>query len=267
MRRTVNVLAAALLAACFLGPIAWVLSTSFKPDTEILRLPVRWLPVPFTVEHYAAVLSDPAVHRYILNSLLVALATALTATLLGSLAAYGLARFRFRGRTLLLGLLLLVHLLPNLISMTALYRMVASLGLLDSLVGLALVKGAGLSLVVWLLKGYFTSLPPQYEEMARVDGCGPFTVFRRVVLPLRFRGILVAGLFFFAQSWKSFFLPLLLITRKDRMTLPLGIFQYAGEHGFEIGRVCALSVLSMIPILLLLLTLNRLGWESLRSGA
>jgi raffinose/stachyose/melibiose transport system permease protein len=81
---------------------------------------------------------------------------------------------------------------------------------------------------------------------------------------LRIRGILVTGLFFFAQSWKSFFLPLLLINRKEKMTLPLGIYQYVGEHGFEIGKICALSVVSMVPILFLLFVLNRIGWESLR---
>ena len=74
----------------------------------------------------------------------------------------------------------------------------------------------------------------------------------------------MTGLFFFAQSWKSFFLTLLLITRTDKMTLPLGIYQYVGEHGFEIGKICALSVISMVPILFLLFALNRVGWESLR---
>ena len=264
MTRTVASAMMALLVAFIVAPILWVVLTSLKPEPEILRLPASWLPGSITGEHYRAVLSDAAVRRYIGNSLAVAVATSVVATLLGSLAAYGFGRHRFPGRSLLLGLFLLVHLLPNLVSMTALYRICASVGLLNSLAGLILVKAAGLSLVVWLLKGYFESLPPQYEEMARVDGCGPLGIFFRVVLPLRVRGILVTALFFFAQSWKSFFLPLLLITRADRMTLPLGIYQYVGEHGFEIGKICALSVVSLIPILFLILALNRIGWESMR---
>jgi multiple sugar transport system permease protein len=262
--RTIASALMALLVAFIVGPILWVVLTSLKPESEILRLPVAWLPSSITWEHYLTVLSDVGVHRYIGNSLAVAVATSVLATLLGSLAAYGFGRYRFPGRSLLLGLFLLVHLLPNLVSMTALYRICASIGLLNSLVGLILVKAAGLSLVVWLLKGYFESLPPQYEEMARVDGCGTLGIFFRVVLPLRIRGILVTGLFFFAQAWKGFFLPLLLITRTDKMTLPLGIYQYVGEHGFEIGKICALSVVSMVPILLLLFALGRIGWESLR---
>ncbi len=264
MKRIFASLLVLLVAGFCVLPIGWVLVTSLKPEGEIFRLPVEWLPHATTWEHYRAVLADRKVHRYIANSLLVATATSALATLLGSLAAYGLGRHRFRGRSFLLGLFLVVHLLPNLVSMTALYRIVASLHLLDSLVGLILVKGAGLSLVVWLLKGYFESLPAQYEEMARVDGCGTLGIFFRVVLPLRFRGILVTWLFFFAQAWKAFFLPLLLIDRVEKMTLPLGIFQYVGEHGFEIGKVSALSMISLVPVLLLLFVLNRVGWESLR---
>jgi ABC-type glycerol-3-phosphate transport system permease component len=264
MKRTASTALMLLLFAFLVGPILWVVLTSLKPESEILRLPVVWLPSSISWEHYGSVLSDAAVRRYIANSLAVAVSTSVLATLLGALAAYGFGRYRFTGRSFLLGLLLVVHLLPNLVSMTALYRICISIHLLNSLVGLILVKAAGLSLVVWLLKGYFESLPPPYEEMARVDGCGPLGVFFRVVVPLRIRGILVTGLFFFAQSWKSFFLPLLLINRKEKMTLPLGIYQYVGEHGFEIGKICALSVVSMVPILFLLFVLNRIGWESLR---
>jgi ABC-type glycerol-3-phosphate transport system permease component len=264
MKRIVSTTLMLLVLAFVAGPILWVVLTSLKPESEILRLPVVWFPSSISWEHYGSVLGDPAVHRYILNSFGVAVATSVLATLLGALAAYGFGRYRFPGRSFVLGLLLVVHLLPNLVSMTALYRICVSFHLLNSLAGLVLVKAAGLSLVVWLLKGYFESLPPEYEEMARVDGCGPLGVFFRVVVPLRIRGILVTGLFFFAQSWKSFFLPLLLINRKEKMTLPLGIYQYVGEHGFEIGKICALSVISMVPILFLLFVLNRIGWESLR---
>ena len=264
MKKTVATAGMLLLLAFIVCPILWVVITSLKPEPEILRLPVVWLPSSITWEHYRSVLSDTSVHRYIGNSVIVSLATSVLATMLGSLAAYGFGRHRFRGRSFLLGLFLFVHLLPNLVSMTALYRICASIHLLNSLMGLVFVKAAGLSLVVWLLKGYFESLPQQYEEMARVDGCSALGIFFRVVLPLRIRGILVTGLFFFAQSWKSFFLPLLLITRTDKMTLPLGIYQYVGEHGFEIGKICALSVISMVPILFLLFALNRVGWESLR---
>ena len=264
MKKTIASVLMAVLAAFLVVPILWVVLTSLKPESEILRLPLVWLPGTITWEHYGSVLSDPGVHRYIGNSLAVSVATSVLATLLGSLAAYGFGRYRFQGRTLLLGLLLLIHLLPNLVSMTALYRICVSIHLINTLAGLVLVKAAGLSLVVWLLKGYFESLPPQYEEMARVDGCSTIGIFFRVVVPLRVRGILVAALFFFAQSWKAFFLPLLLINRKEKMTLPLGIYQYVGEHGFEIGKICALSVISMVPILFLLFVLNRIGWESLR---
>ena len=266
MKQTVTFALLLVLVVFLLGPILWVFSTSLKPGPDIYRLPAQWIPDPLTWEHYRAVLADVRVHRYLANSLVVALVSSVMATFLGALAAYGIGRYRFPGRSFLLGLILLVHLFPNLVSMAALYRVVASLNLLNTLLGLMLVKGAGLSLAIWLLKGYFESLPPQYEEMARADGCSPMGIFFRVVLPLRMRGVLVTALFFFAQSWKSFFLPLLLVTGVEKMTLPLGIFQYVGEHGFEVGRICALSMISLIPILFLLFLLNRLGWESVRPG-
>jgi len=253
------------LAAFLLLPVFWVVSTSLKPSADIYRLPVEWVPRPASLEHYRTVLADPRVGRYLSNSLVVALLSSLLATFLGALAAFGVGRHRFAGRSFLLGALLLVHLCPNLVSMAALYRMASSLNLLNSLLGLVLIQAAGLSLAVWLLTGYFESLPGSYEEMARTDGCGTLGVFFRVVLPLRIRGVLVAALFLFAQSWKSFFLPLLLVTREDKMTLPLGIYQFAGEHGFALGKVCALSIISLLPPLILLVVLHRLGWESLRA--
>jgi ABC-type glycerol-3-phosphate transport system permease component len=266
MKRVPEALFLLGLVGFLLVPVFWVVSTSLKPSEDIYRLPAEWIPRPATLEQYGDVLSDARVHRYIANSLAVALASSVLATFLGALAAYGIGRYRFAGRSLLLGGILVVQLCPNLVSMAALYRMASSLHLLNSLTGLVLVKGAGLSLAVWLLKGYFESLPASYEEMARVDGCGTLGVFFRVVLPLRIRGVLVTFLFFFAQSWKSFFIPLLLITREDKMTLPLGIYQFAGEHGFAVGKVCALSVVSLVPVLVLLVLLNRLGWESVRAG-
>jgi ABC-type glycerol-3-phosphate transport system permease component len=247
-------------------PILWVLSTSLKTGPEIFRLPPRWLPSPPVLGNYLDVLRDTRVHRYLGNSLVTALASSGLATFLGALAAYGFARHRFRGRRVLLGVVLLVHLCPNLVSMAAIYRLAAGLHLLNSLLGLVLIKGAGLSLAIWLLKGYFESLPRSYEEMAMADGCGPLAIFFRVVLPLRIKGVLVTALFFFAQSWKGFYIPLLLTTRVDKMTLPLGIYQYVGEYGFDAGRICALCVISLVPVLALLVALNRLGWESVRPG-
>jgi ABC-type glycerol-3-phosphate transport system permease component len=266
MKRALEIFFLLLLLAFLLLPVFWVISTSLKPATDIYRLPAEWIPRPATLEHYVEVLTDSRVHRYIMNSLVVALVSSMLATFLGALAAYGIGRYRFAGRSFLLGLVLLVHLCPNLVSMAALYRMASSLHLLNTLTGLVLIKGAGLSLAIWLLKGYFESLPASYEEMARVDGCGTLGVFFRVVLPLRIRGVLVTGLFFFAQSWKSFFIPLLLVTRGDKMTLPLGIYQFAGEHGFAVSKVCALSVISLLPALVLLAVLNRVGWQSVRAG-
>ncbi|MEW6439569.1 MAG: carbohydrate ABC transporter permease [bacterium] len=264
MRRIPGTVLVLALAFFCLGPILWVVWASLRPEQDILRLPGRLWAGPFIADHYRSVLSDPRVHRYLGNSVLVAVGSSLLATLLGAMAAFGIGRYRFRGRSFLLGLVLTIHLLPSLVSMGALYRLVSSLDLLNSLAGLVLVKGAGLSLAVWLLKGYFESLPREYEEMARVEGAGSLRIFFGIVLPLRIKGVLVAWLFLFAQSWKSFFLPLLLITDVRKMPLPLGLFQYAGEHGFEVGRICALSVVSLLPILLLLGALNRMGWQSLR---
>ena len=264
MKRLVSAALLILLAGFLLFPVFLVVSTSLKTGPETFRLPVRWLPSPATWQNYREVLADPRVHGYIGNSLVTALASSLLATVLGAMAAYGIARHRFPGRSLLLGAVLLVHLCPNLVSMAALYRLAVNLHLLNSLAGLVLVKGAGLSLAIWLLKGYFESLPRQYEEMAMADGCGSLAIFFRIVLPLRLKGVLVTALFFFAQSWKSFYIPLLLTTRVEKMTLPLGIYQFVGEHGFDAGRICALCMLSLIPVLFLLVAMNRLGWENVR---
>ena len=248
---------AILLLVFCLAPLLWFVRAAVTPEQDIFRHPARVLPDRITTEHFAAVLDDPSVHRYLANSFIVCTLSTALALLLGSAAAYGLARGRMRFGAALAGGLLAIHLLPGMTSVAALYRIVETARLLNTLTGVILIKAGSLTLVVWLLKSYFESIPPNLEDAARLDGCSGLRLFRKVVLPAAAPGLFAAGALLFVGSWNAFFLPYVLLRSPEKMTAAVGIYQYLGEHGFETGKYAAMTLVAIAPVMILFLVFQR----------
>jgi ABC-type glycerol-3-phosphate transport system permease component len=206
--------------------------------------------------------------QYTLNSLVVAVSATFLTLLVGSLAAYAFARFTFRGKRLLLLVLLLSQMLPGASVIVPLFQLLKEVGLYDTLTGLTLIHTAVLlPFVIWLLYGFFSTIPREVEDAALIDGCSRLDTLWRVVLPLALPGLGATALFAFLGSWNEFFFALILTTSDAARTIPVGIGLFVGEFTDVWNQMSAAAILFSIPPLVLFMVMRRTFVKGLVAGA
>jgi multiple sugar transport system permease protein len=232
-----STLVTALVALFGLLPLYWLLITSFKlPGTEF-RLPVEYWPSNFSVESYRVVLGpDFQVQRAILNSLIVSSTAMLGTLLLGSLAAYAIARLRFRYKLQSLLAIQIAGMIPPIVVIAPTFVLIRALGLLGTLPAMALPNMAyGIPLTTWLVASYFTTIPFELEDAARVDGASPWTTFWRIMLPLAAPGLFSAGVLAFLGSWGEFMLAFTVSLGLPQVqTVPVAILSYSQAFQLQV---------------------------------
>jgi multiple sugar transport system permease protein len=265
-----STLVTALVALFGLLPLYWLLITSFKlPGTEF-RLPVEYWPSNFSVESYRVVLGpDFQVQRAILNSLIVSSTAMLGTLLLGSLAAYAIARLRFRYKLQSLLAIQIAGMIPPIVVIAPTFVLIRALGLLGTLPAMALPNMAyGIPLTTWLVASYFATIPFELEDAARVDGASPWTTFWRIRLPLVAPGLFSAGVLAFLGSWGEFMLAFTVSLGLPQVqTVPVAILSFSQAFQLQWTWVSAGTVLSLIPIILLVLVFQKWVVRGLIAGA
>ena len=242
------VLLMVLAAACLL-PLVILGYTSVKTQAQIFDTQWSWLIVP-TMDNYRAVIDENNIERYMLNSLKISLAATLITLMLGTMCAYAMARFRFLGREPLSYATLILRTLPPAVLAVPVFVIWQAWGIGDTLSGVVLVYVAlNLPFTIWLLYGFIDQLPIELEEAAAIDGCGPFRVFYKIVLPLLKPGLAAAAIFTFRLAWNEFILSFILTNRVTR-TLPASISNYITDTGVEWGKIMAAGVLIALPPLI-----------------
>ncbi|MBS0340091.1 MAG: carbohydrate ABC transporter permease [Proteobacteria bacterium] len=255
-----------VLAAICVLPIFLIFATSVRQQVQIFEQPLNFLVMP-TLENYRAVLEEDSLGRYLGNSLFVGLVSSLITLLLGTMAAYGLARLRFRGRHLIAHTTLLLRTVPLAVLAIPVFMIWSQWGLVNSLWGLVLLYvGINLPFTIWLLYGFVLQIPEELEEAAAMDGCGPVRVFFHVVLPLMAPGIAAASIFTFRIAWNEFILALVLTDRETR-TLPVAVSLFITDMGVDWGRVMAMGSLIAIPPLIFTFVAARQIITGLTAGA
>ncbi|MGE5549654.1 MAG: carbohydrate ABC transporter permease [Bacteroidota bacterium] len=252
-----------------LFPLYWMLCTSFKTNLVIYKVPPEWYPHLPTLANYARLFREGAFIGYYLNNFIASfLATALT-VILAVLSGYSLSRFKFRGSNLLMLLLLSTQMFPLIGIVIALYTVFRSMSLLNTMTGLVLaLSAAALPFCVWLIKGFFDSVPISLEEAAAIDGCGRLGTLARVVLPLSKPGLLAIGTYAFLLSWDDFLYCLTLITKDNLRTLSVGIaLRYLGELSYDWATVMTISVIGTLPMLLLFVFFQGYMVQGLTGGS
>ncbi len=255
-----------LLALLCVGPIVVILATSLRQQVQIFAAPLDFLFAP-TLENYRAVLQEDGLDRYLVNSLIVGIASTVITLVLGCMCAYGLARFRFRGRTTVAYTTLLLRTVPLAVLAIPVFLIWNRVGLVDSLAGLILVYVAvNLPFTIWLLYGFVLQVPVELEEAAAIDGCGPLRIFSKVLLPLMAPGLAAASIFTFRIAWNEFILALVLTDRHTR-TLPVAASLFITDLGVDWGKVMAISSLIAIPPLIFTFVAARQIISGLTAGA
>ncbi len=266
--------AAVLVALVILAPPAWLFISSVSSQNELLSVPVHWIPQEPTWERYIQIIQatgsdSAAVFRgSLINSLIVAAAVTVICVVIGSLAAYSFARMQFAGHGNLLYVLLISYTLPPIMLLVPLYSIMGDLGLTDSLSGLILVYSALIMpFAVWIMRGYFQTIPRELEDAAMTDGCTRLGSLIRIVLPLSVPGLVATSLFCFLLSWEEFLIALIFTSSPEAKTIPVAIAEFTGRHAIDFGMMAAGGIIAAIPPVLIALVFQRYLVSGLSSGA
>jgi multiple sugar transport system permease protein len=269
MTRRVEAVAlhAALMLAGLLTlvPLLWMVSASFMPAGEASALPLRLWPSAPTLEHYRALFARLDIGRHLAISAGLAAATTVIALLCNTLAGYAFAKLPFPGREATFRLLLGALVIPGQVAVLPLFLLVRALGLVDTWLGV-IVPGMASVFGIFLVRQYARGLPDGVLDAARVDGAGELRVFRAIALPLMTPILVTLALVTFMGSWNDFLWPLIVLADDDRYTLPLALANLVGEHVQETELVMAGAVLTIAPVVLLFLVLQRWYVAGITSG-
>lgn len=255
------------LAGLVVVPVLYAALGGFKDNFQLSIAPMA-LPDPWLLSNYADVLASPSFWQQLGNSLLIAAISTGTVVLFAALAAFVFARRAFPGREVVFTLFTLGLLFPSAVAILPLFVLVRSLGLLDHPLGIALPQAAfALPLTILILRPFFRSIPVELEDAARIDGCGSFGFFWRILLPLSRPALATVAVLAIVSSWKEFLLPLVILSDQANWTLPLGVTNFSTQYSSDTARVLAYTTLSMLPALGFYLVAERWLVGGLTSGA
>jgi ABC-type glycerol-3-phosphate transport system permease component len=255
-----------VLVAVF--PLFWAVSTSLRGNQEIISNTPTLLPQEPTLSNYQYMLKVSNFPQQFSNSTIIAIFSALSVVFFGSLGGYSLTRFRFKGQALSLRVVLLTYLFPAVLLVVPMFIIFRNLRLTDSYAALVIVHTAtGLPLGLWLLRAYFQSIPIELDQAAMIDGASRLGTLWDVLLPQAIPGMISIFMFIFVFSWGDYLWPLILITSRSQMTLPLGIHTYMNDMGFEWGPLMAVTVVFALPVVILFTMLQSRLVRGLGAGA
>jgi trehalose/maltose transport system permease protein len=253
-------------------PFYWAFRSSITPDGELFVTPVHYWPEQPTLAHYQDVFSNGDFLVALRNSAIVAASTTVLSLIVGTVGAYALGRFRFRGRLPVMYLILSMTMFPAIAILGSLFDLVRRFGLYNQLPALIITYLIfTLPFTVWVLTSFFQGLPKELEEAAYVDGASPFETLYKVMLPLIAPGLVTTGLLAFIQAWNEFLFAVSFLQTPDKRTVPLAIFQFATQTGggFEIpwGSIMAGTVVVTVPLIVLVLIFQNRIISGLTAGA
>lgn len=268
-RNAVVLVALTVLACVFAaGPVVWGLLTSLKPATQVVAYPPQLLPSPPTLESFLAVWQQSNFPVFFRNSLLVTASAVVVSLVLAVHAAYGLARFSFRGKTLLMLAILATSMIPGIAILVPLYNLSVKTGLYNTLPGMVIVYTAwNVPLLVWLLKGFFESVPLELEEAALMDGCGRFRLFYVIVMPIARPGLLAGSIMAMMSVWNDFLIGFTLAVSEQKRLLPYGLYAFISNIGVDWGQLMAATVLALLPVVFAFLIMQKWLVQGLMAGA
>ena len=253
-------------AALTLFPLAWMLSVSFMAPGEASTFPPPLLPAHPTLGNYRELFDHHDIGRYLVNSVLLATAATLLSLTFNVAAGYAFAKLRFSGRDRIFRLMLGVLVIPGQVTMLPLFLMLKSVGLVNTYLGVLIPSMAGI-FGIFLVRQYALGIPDVLLEAARIDGASEFRIFRSIVLPLLAPILVTLAIFSFLASWNDFMWPLIVLAGNEHYTLPVALASLAREHGHDNEMMMAGSVLTVIPVLLLFLGLQRYYLQGLLIGS
>jgi ABC-type glycerol-3-phosphate transport system permease component len=263
---------AIVTSAIMIGPLYWMLATSFKVPSGVFAAPPQWIPSPWTLANYRDVFTLLPFARYFLNSVVVTGAIVVLNIVFDLAAAYAFAKLRFPGRDFLFFTLLITLMVPFQVNLIPLFRIMVSLHRVSPVLGVntyfGLIAPSAIQVFgIFLLRQFIRTIPDEILDCARVDGASEFAILRKIVFPLAVPGLATLAIFTFLSAWNDFLWPLL-ITQTDQMrTLPVGLALLARRQEINWGDTMAGTAITALPMIAVFLVLQRRFIEGLTRGA
>ena len=254
-----------LLAVIALIPFLWMISTSLKSRGALMSIPIEWIPAEPTLDAYTEVFSRFPFLRTIGNSLLISVAYTLITLISASMAAFAFAKLRFRGSGAILSVYIATMMIPTQVTMIPLFVVMNRLGLIDSYASVIL-PSMFKPFAVFLLVQQMKTIPNDYIDAARIDGAGLFQTYRKVALPLCIPTLATLAVTTFMESWNDYLWPLLMLTDRNKMTLPIALSTLNGQYNTEYNVLMAGSLISMIPIIIIYIAAQKQFKSGLMAG-
>lgn len=270
VRETFFYLFLVLVVLVFAAPLFWIFTTSIKTSAEVMLFPPKWIPSTITLDAYNELLFSPEATflKYARNSVIIACCATFLTLMLGTLSGYSLSRYRLAGSGAVLLFILAMRMMPGITVIIPFFAMMQQYGLLDSKTGMILIYTVfNLPLVVWLMKGYFDTIPLEMEEAARIDGCSRIGLLTRIALPLAAPGLGATAIFSFMGSWNEFMFNMILSTSENSKTLPVGVQQAVAMYNIRWDLLSTGAVLAMVPVFIFAVMFQRYIISGLVAGA
>jgi multiple sugar transport system permease protein len=269
--RWLNLAAYGLLTIAILivfFPLAWMLTVSVRPNLEVMRMPPEWIPEVFTLQGYAKIFTNPKFLMVFLNTMVVSLLVTALSLVLGALAAYALARFKFAGQRAVLMFLITTQMFPLVLLCIPYFRIFITLGLYDTRTSLVVVYLTfTLPFCILMLRSYFLNIPRDIEEAAMVDGCSRMGAIFRTLIPMSYPAFIGAGLYTFLLAWNEFLFAVVLIESWENRVLTMAIYSLMAEFVTEWNTMMAFSVLASLPLVIAFIFLQKFMVQGMTAGA
>lgn len=255
-----------LLAVLSLAPLLWMLSVSFMQTGEASHFPPPLLPTHATLDNYRELFVRAGMGRFLFNSFLISTCVMVLSVLFNTLAGYAFAKLRFKGRDRTFQALLAALVIPGQVAMMPLFLLLKQMGLVNTYMG-AIVPGMAAIFGIFLVRQYARSIPDELLEAARIDGAGEWRIFFQIVLPALKPILVTLAIFSFLGAWNDFMWPLIILSDDSLQTLPVALASLSREHVMDYELMMAGSVVTILPVLLLFLVLQRYYIQGLLLGS
>ena len=265
-RRIALYLTLVIGAVFFLLPFGWMIATSLKPDDQVFALPPTWLPDPVQWSNYARLFDEIPFFRYLLNTVFVTTVSVIGYLASSAVVAYGFAKLRWPGRDIMFYVLLITMVLPPQVTLIPQFVLFQKLGWVGSFYPLIVPPFFGSAFAVFLLRQFYTSIPGDISDSARIDGASEWQVFYRIILPLARPALATAGLFIFIWTWTDFLNPLIYLTDDRLYTLAIGLQQLSSTRGSAWPLLMGGATLMSLPIIILFFFAQKTFIEGVSTG-
>ncbi|WP_195514706.1 carbohydrate ABC transporter permease [Paraclostridium bifermentans] len=266
--KIINTVITAIIIGLMIAPFFIMISVSLKSYEEVTKWPPNWIPEVLRWDNFSAVWNgDGNIKRAFINSIIVSFSTMILCTLLGTFAAYGVSRFRFKGKKIFMFLVLITQMFSPVILIAPMYKIMTEFGILNTYLSLIIPNTAfALPMTVWLLYGYLQGISKNLEEAAMIDGCSRLQAVTRILMPILAPGIITAGLFAFITAWNDLLFAQTFITKPEMRTLSVALTSYKSIFQTYWHKMMAASLFSVIPVFILFLLIQKYLVKGLASG-